>query len=189
MKKLVLILFVIAFAFPAISQEPTKQKEVGLVFSNLSNFGFTYKIGTEKAMWRFGSMYTSGDFLIYENDANSNNTFSLGFSLGKEYRKKVAEKLEFRYGADISMTSRFNKYKTTSNSTLRLTPGINAVVGLNYLINDHLVFGAELLPGIYYNYLKQKTDNNVILTTTTVKEFWYDFSTNSAQLSLVYRIK
>lgn len=188
MKKLLTIFMILAMPLFILAQENTKQKEVGLTFSSLDNFGFTYKVGTEKAMWRFGTMYTNGQFVTID-ETKPTNTFSLGLSFGKEYRKKVAEKLEFRYGGDISMSSTFRKYNETNSSTLGLSPGINAVVGLNYIINDHLVFGAELLPGISYNYSNQKTDNNGIITSNTYNALSYNFSTNSAKLSLVYRIK
>ena len=89
-----------------IAQEAKKQKEVGLVFNDFNNFGLTYKFGIEKSMWRLNTLFMSGSDSKEESDENELKVSSIGFGVGfgKEFRKGITEKLEMRYGADISFS-------------------------------------------------------------------------------------
>jgi hypothetical protein len=57
MKKSLLILFALSYAFIGNAQETVKQQEVGLVFRSLNNFGLTYKVGTKKSLWRYQALF------------------------------------------------------------------------------------------------------------------------------------
>jgi len=61
MKKMISILVVMALVSSLFAQEKTKQREVGLAFTNFDNFGITYKIGNEKALWRYNLLFLSGN--------------------------------------------------------------------------------------------------------------------------------
>jgi len=200
MKKLLLIFITLTMSAMVIAQEKSKQKEVGLVFSSLDNFGLTYKTGSEKSLWRFNTLFISGssfketaDSLDYEQ---SNKGFGLKF--GKEYRKVIIEKFEFRYGADISFSYNQSKNIVDDKSisdrdrTIEQTiysPGINLVIGFNYVFKEHLVVGAELLPNFSYSTGKSKetgyTYNNDV--ERNISGFSYGLSNTSALLSLSYR--
>jgi len=89
MKKNVLILLTIIMSYTLMAQQ--KQKEVGLVFNNLNNFGLSYKTGTNKALWRFNTMFISGYNINSSSDrdsisdVNNENLFGFGISMGREF--------------------------------------------------------------------------------------------------------
>lgn len=125
----------------------------------------------------------------------------LSARLGREYRKNISEKLELRLGADLSFTYNRSKYdyndkSINNNDILRKQttygPGINLVLGLNYVLNDKFIFGAEILPA--YNYVtgtaidKDKYINNGKSVKSDFSGFSYGLSNTSALLTLAYRL-
>ena len=107
MKKSLLIVLCLSMSYYLMAQEneKVKQKEIGLVFSNLDNFGLTYKTGTEKSLWRFTTLFISGDNIEETEDSllSKQNKLGFGVKIGKEYRKNIAQNLELRFGADLSI--------------------------------------------------------------------------------------
>ncbi|MDA3944587.1 MAG: hypothetical protein PF694_13735 [Bacteroidetes bacterium] len=204
MKKSLLIVLCLSMSYYLIAQEneKVKQKEIGLVFSNLDNFGLTYKTGTEKSLWRFNTMVISGDNIEETEDSlfSTQNQLGFGVKIGKEYRKNIAENLELRLGADLSFSYSHSKIELddkTVNDFDRLReqsiyrPGVNLVFGFNYELSDNFVIGAELLPNFTYttgsrtetNYYTYQNDEE----NTDFSGFSYGLSNSSALLSLVYR--
>jgi hypothetical protein len=187
-------------SFFVIAQETIKRKEVGLVFRNLDNFGLTFRTGTDKALWRFTTLWISGSTFdqVADSSTHKQNSAGFGIELGKEYRKAIAENLELRLGVDISFTYTQTKSdyddKTVydsdrQNEHTRYMSGVNLVFGLNYVVNDNLVIGAELLPN--FSYTTGTSVENNIFTNYEVKSdisgFSYGLSNSSAALSLAYR--
>jgi hypothetical protein len=199
MRKLLLFISIIGLSATTFAQENPKQREVGISFRNFDSFGLTFKTGTEKSAWRFNSLLTNG--------TNSNNTldsvssklsnFGFGVGIGKEFRKKITEHLEFRYGADVSFN--YSIAKSNSNDLSYLDedwsvihkyyyPGINLVLGFNYLFNEKIVLGAEILPMFsYHTHINESVDVNDVLTKESTSSFAYGLSNTSIQLSLSYR--
>ncbi|NQU34819.1 MAG: hypothetical protein HQ521_16445 [Bacteroidetes bacterium] len=200
MKKLLLIFITLTMSVMVIAQEKSKQKEVGLVFNSLNSFGLTYKTGTTKSLWRFNTLFISGNSTEEVSDSINRKQSNMGFSIkfGKEYRKLIVDDLEFRYGVDLAFAYSQYTYNTNdrsiadndnTNEKTSYTPGINLVFGLNYIFNDHFVIGAELLP--YFNYTVGKskitsfrTDD---VTESDISGFSYGLNSTSVMLSLVYR--
>ncbi|MCX6234995.1 MAG: hypothetical protein NT175_09800 [Bacteroidetes bacterium] len=202
MKKVLFILIALSMSFIVMAQEKPKQKEVGLAFSSLNNFGLTFRTGTNKSLWRFNTLLILGSNRTQNEDSSELITNSIGFDtrIGKEYRKNIAENLELRYGADLSFSFDYSKYdhndksadnedRLSESTTYR--PGINALFGLNYVINNKFVIGAELLPG--FSYLIGKTTQKNISNNesqevkTDNSGFNYGLSNTSALLSITYR--
>ncbi len=104
MKKSLMTLLCLSMFHFLMAQEKGKQKEIGLVFSNLDNFGLTFKTGTDKSLWRFNTLFISGLSTDQTADSvvNKENNMGFGVKIGKEYRKDIAENLELRFGADLS---------------------------------------------------------------------------------------
>ena len=184
-----------------MAQENSKQREVGVVFSSFDNFGLTYKTGTEKSLWRFTSLLISGRNTKEVGDSLENNQNNIGFGIkfGKEYRKVIVKNLELRYGADLSFSYNHSTSKNVDISLYNIDlvneqtiyqPGINLVIGLNYVIKDRFVIGAELLP--YFSYItgKYKRSNfrNDEIIESDISGFLYGLSNTSALLSLSYRL-
>ncbi len=200
MRKSLLILLCLSMSYYLMAQDTVKQKEIGLVFSNLDNFGFTFKTGTDKSLWRFNTLFISG--YNTDNTADSlvikQSNIGFGIKIGKEYRKDLVDNLELRFGADLSFSYNQSKYdyndKTINdydsmNESTTYQPGINLVLGLNYKFNDKIVLGAELLPSLSYS-----TGTTIVKSHYMVEElktdisgFNYRLSNTSVLLSLSYR--
>jgi hypothetical protein len=199
MKKTFLILLTIASTFSISAQEKTKQKEIGITFSNLHNFGLSYKFGNSNSVWRINTLFASGSNIDQTNDSLERNNKSSRFTLkfGKEYRKTITDKLEFRYGADLSFGYQTSETvyddKSSLNNdllykTLTYRPGANLIIGFNYLVSENIVLGAEILPG--FNYITgthSEFDSNNIENETEISGYYYGLSNTSALLTLAYR--
>lgn len=201
MKKALLILMTLTLSISIMAQEKTKQKEIGIVFNNFDNFGLSLKTGNEKSMWRFNTLMITGRNQDEIADSTENKQKNMGFSIkfGKEYRKAIVENFEFRYGADLSFNYSKSEYenigesfyyRSSKNKKTTYQPGINLVFGFNYVINDNIVIGAELLPHFtYITGTSTKTDyyNNEI--KSDISGFSYGLSNTSALLSISYRFR
>ncbi len=200
MKKSLIIIFSVCLTFTLSAQEQSKQKEIGLVFRNFDSFGLSFKKGTTNSLWRFKTLVLTGensfdnqeDTLIYKKSG-------IGFSvsLGKEFRKTIVENLEFRFGADIYFS--YSRFKSDTNDKtindnddvskhMIYRPGLNLVLGLNYVIKDKFVIGAEIQPGVSYAYNVSKEKlNNADETKADNSTFTYGFSNTAVLVSLSYR--
>ncbi len=198
MKKSLAIIATVIMPFFVMAQNSTKQQEVGIVFSNVNNFGLTYRIGTDNALWRFNTVFISGGDSKTRADSLAINRSDLGFgiSVGREYRKRIVENLELRYGVDLSFRYSQDNYsylntngtdRTYESNTTTYQPGINLIFGLNYLFNSKLVVGAELLPGFSYKTGETERRENEEITKIDISGFNYGLSNTSLLLSVVYR--
>ncbi len=202
MKKSLLILTALTMSFFLMAQGQSKQKEIGLVFSNLDNFGLTFRIGTEKALWRFNTLYLSGHNVTQTSDSSETKSISNGFGLklGREWRKTIVGNLEFRIGADLSFN--FSKLindiddKTLNDQDMvrestTYEPGINLVLGFNYVIHDQFVIGAEVMPSFSYimgtSVTKAYYNNNGNEVKGKISGFNYGLSNTWVLLNLIYR--
>ena len=186
--------------FVTVLSAQDRIKEAGLSFYNLDGFGLNYKVGTPEKLWRFNSMYGSGynhrdtDVSIQTDRKN----FGVTFSAGREFRKSLADDFEFRYGFDISFgyeRYRFESRNVDTDARLALekrkayNPGVNAVLGINYLIKKQIVIGAEVLPGISYRTGTKENLNVYNGETSEVKssDFNFGISSSSVLLVIAYR--
>lgn len=178
------------------AQENAKQREVGLTFYNLEDFGITFKTGTNKSLWRFSTLSFSGSNHFYDDLSSANARFGFGFRVGKEYRKNIAENFELRYGADLLFQYRNSKFSDDisdpDNKSIRkdYLPGINLVLGFNYVFNDKIVLGAEFLPRLVFShqtFVRNDSINNNEEIKNSLYSIQYGFSSDSVLLSLAYR--
>jgi hypothetical protein len=185
-----------------MAQERSRQDEIGLVFSSLNNYGLTFKIGTEKGLWRFTTLNLSGNSqkTVADSLTTKNTTTGFGLKIGREWRTTIIGNLEFRYGADLAFTYSHSKNETddtyvdkfsdTFESTT-YTPGINLVLGFNYVFLNKFVVGFEALP--YFNYAtgtttqKNSNSNYTNEVKSKLSGFTYGLSNTSLLVSLVYR--
>ncbi len=201
MKKSFLVVLCIVLSYTLIAQESNKQKEVSIVFSNLENFGLSYKTGTEQSLWRFNTLLASGGNLNSFADSVDTTNKSLSFTVkfGKEYRKFLADNFALRVGADLS----FGFSKSTNHQDdltvdepdeiydrTYYSPGLNLVFGFNYYWGDHFMVGAELLPSFTYRtgtITSKSSFMDYEEMTTDISQFYYGLNSNSLLLSLSYR--
>jgi len=107
--------------------------------------------------------------------------------------------LDFIYGLDLKYSYFYsytnNKYEEyplmdVERMEYNHAPGANIVLGFNYLINESIIFGIELLPGGSYAMGKRTetysgdTERDVDFDKTHLS---FGLSSSSAILSLAYR--
>lgn len=201
MKNAIYVFTLFLLSFSLAAQQTPAQKEVGLMFNSLDNFGLTYRIGNQKALWRFNTVLISGGTEETAGDSTWSTTNELGFNLraGREYRKEIVEHLELRYGADVSFGYSQSSSETDDESyrnsdrsfeSFTYESGVNLVIGFNYLISEHFMIGAELLPGFTYATGERASSQSNSALGEEKSEFanyTYGLSNNSAWLSLAFK--
>jgi hypothetical protein len=202
MKNFIFIFSILFFSYNLFSQESIKQKEIGITFYNLNSFGLTYKSGTNTSLWRFNTIFATGNNQKYTSDSvtTKQNSFGVGLRAGKEFRKLITPKFELRYGADLSFSVNQSKSKNvsltsykyeTSQNITTYNPGLNLVFGFNYLLGDQLALGIELMPGISYSTGKYtqtaKTPSHFKTDKQDISNFSYGLNNQFAMLSLSYK--
>ena len=202
MKKTLFFFATFILSLFVTAQSSNKVSELGLVFSNADQFGLTYRVGNEHALWRFNALSLGGSIntipltstLNSDNTLNSANSLSFGISVGREYRIPINNLVDFRYGADLSYSYSRNyteensdNINNFSNQTLvNNTPGINLVFGLNFKLK-YLIIGAELKPNFQYNF--GSTDTTEGTNSTEYKDqtsLLFSLSNLPVQFSVVY---
>lgn len=202
MQKGIIVAVIVILSATAFAQENEKVrvKEVGLTFYNFDGFGITYRVGKENALWRFNTGFGNG-IQEYAGD-NVRSNFSIGTNVGREWRKEVTSKLDFRYGVDLQYS-----FATNSNENSNLTNvsenknvlhfgGINVVLGFNYEISKSVFIGAELLPFFGINYSESESYSefadqfgivNITQSESSTYSNRFGIQNNSALLSVAYR--
>lgn len=199
MKKIKISLFFILASLVLTAQETPKQQELGLVFRNLNSFGITYRVGTPDALWRINSTLFSGGHSQSEIDSMQYRQDRLGLdlSVGREYRRPLSDKINFRIGADVLLGYEFNRQRRDGNS---LNPdfeafigeaqiGLSLITGINYQLNEDFILGLEL-NGPTLSYTLERYDrafgsDEELEWTSTIN---YGFSNYGVLFSLVYII-
>jgi len=202
MKNYLFIFILLFIAHNFYGQDPIKQKEIGITFSSLNNFGLTYKSGTNTSLWRFNTIFATGNNQKNTSDSliTKQNSFGVGLRAGKEFRKLITPKIELRYGVDLSFSVNQSKSKNvsltsykyeTSQNITTYNPGLNLVFGFNYLLGDQLALGIELMPGISYSTGKYtqtaKTPSHFKTDKQDISNFSYGLNNQFAMLSLSYK--
>jgi len=202
MKKKLFTLLIFSMSLLLMAQENDKLKEIGLTFYNLDNFGMTFKFGNVNGPWRINSFLINGNNSNFTQDSSSRKAsrIRLDIRFGKEYRKSISENFLLRYGADLTFNYSYSSSESiisriensnSEDSQIKYEPGINIVLGINYIINKDLIFGAEYLPGISYSIIKTKyvrdNDNGVYESGHDTHGISYGLQSGAALLSLSYR--
>lgn len=198
MKKAILITTMV-LCFTLVSAQESI-RELGLSFKNLDYFGLNYKVGTQERLWRFNSMAGSayGGKETYLSSEMERKGFDVALSVGREFRRDVADDFQLRYGFDLSLgygqsnaeSKQVDQAGISSSEKQRsLSAGMNAVVGVNYLIKGKIVIGGELFPGLSYNRNKIERTNFIDDSASEQKNsrLGFGFGTSSVLLVLAYR--
>ena len=168
---------IISFCITSIhsfSQEKKKVLEIST--SSFDQFIIKYKFGNKKHLFRLSTGYLNGSSSDYSvsdiNDINSG--FGIGF--GIEFPRNLNDRLILYYGPEL----RTNFYNTTgSNEEIQYGAGVYGILGIACYLNNTIRLGAEISPGIRYDYYRDKNNNNY-----TSKIFRYGFSNSGAELVL-----
>jgi hypothetical protein len=180
----------------SFGQEKERVKEIGLGFSNLDEFGFVYKTGHQKSMWRFNVISLHNSKSDVEQDGLTDNELKnsgFNFSVGKEYYNDLTPKFQFKYGWDIFYGFTKSKQKEIASNLYTDRDkfenknrycGVNLVLGVNYPINDHIVLGAEVTPALQWHKSKKEQNDETIYENTGHS---FGFSNHNARITLSYR--
>jgi hypothetical protein len=194
-----LAMFVLAWNC-GISQD--RIKEIGLTLEGFDDFGINYKVGKPDALWRFNSVFISGgrsESSFTSDSEEIQKSFGIGVGIGREFRKPVVENLQFRYGVDItfnyytSESEQIRDYDPYYNKTVnrnQYRPGLSLILGVNYIIKEKFIIGAEILPGVYYSTAEDATDyhnSNEADTHLDSSSFGFQGSLSTAVVTLAYR--
>lgn len=191
------ILFAMFLLSYMVSAQSKQVRELGLVFSNADQFGLTYRVGNEHAMWRFNGLNLSGTF-----DSGTQNTIAssidnigFGLSIGREYRLPINKQFDFRYGADLlyNYSRTYSEKENTDASQNSIeqtivnhTPGMNLVLGFNLNLK-YFILGAELKPIVQYYVKTTDITTNINSTEHVDQSRWMiGLSTSPVQFSIVY---
>jgi hypothetical protein len=207
MKKLIPALTAILLTLYISARGQTEQNEVGIVFKDLNDFGLTFKTGTPNALNRFTAVILSGYNDSHDADSENykENEIGFGIKVGREWRKRITKTFEFRVGLDISYNYSKYKYETDYKSAALgydkvveegsdYTPGINLVLGFNYVFAKVIVLGFEAMPFISYSTGSSSVEEyyglqNWVASSNNNSGFSYGLSSSSLVLSVSYRFE
>jgi hypothetical protein len=182
------------------AQEKTSSRlhQVGITFSNLNSFGAIYKTGNDKTLFRLSLLslgYVNSNTFGRDQDSVEYKTSQLAAGIRFGFEKHIPVNKEFCFlaGAEFGFEyRRVNMPGYSGNDNKRIdwtiTPGIYLLLGAEYVLKNHWVFGAEITPGVWFDYGKSTTTTNGdISTEITNQVFNAGFKSNSAALSVAYR--
>lgn len=151
------------------AQEKRKSKELGITTSKFSitdlPFSLVYKWGQDDKFWKIEAANIGGEASLpsiridtITQDEPSYN-FGLGFTLAKEKRHAIREKITVFHGIRFGLASSYYRQKdiySTSNRNYILTTRYNVIpsvgygLGIMFDLDDHFYLSAELNPMISY---------------------------------------
>lgn len=178
---------------------PRHYNQFGVNFTSLNSFGLHFKTGSEKTLFRLNLLaldlgQNSEWGRSQDSIDNKISSFGCGIRVGFEKHIPVVAQFDFIWGIEAGINMNYMKtqqheiyYNDYGSTVWSVAPLVDVVLGATYTISDHLVFGAEITPGIRYSFGKTKSTypNNTIETTDS--DFSFGFSNNSANLSVAYR--
>lgn len=150
------------------TEESTKGRinEPTISFTSFDDFGFIYKLEQKNNWyWRFLLLYGRqyARETVGAEFYHSSSYFAPGLGLGIEKRFSIVRKLQFKTGADVRFS--YGEQEQSTNDDLEdhyysyersyVSYKLNAILGLNYLINEHFIVSVEFTPYILYG--RQKT--------------------------------
>ncbi len=202
MKKLLFILLFTGFLFGAASAQDNPSPrfhEFGISFSNLNSFGLRYKYGNEKTRLRLSLLSINlqalnGSTDNSQNSSNKTTGYGAGIRFGFDHRIPLYKNFSLLLGAELGLTYNYSHQTTkTGNDTITseikdktFSPGISFIFGLNYVVQDHLVLGAEINPTLSYNMLSDQRLNPQSYTNKT-NTLNFSLTNSGAGLYIAYR--
>ena len=196
------LLLVSALLFQIQLFGQNKQHEIGIRFSNSNNYGIDFKFGQKHAMWRISTMYIGyDDYSAIEEEFYDLLNYGASFSFGKEFRKEVTSKLEFRAGLELFAQHNLQEFDTPiqindnryiykiSNTTT--AGGLKFVIGSNIQLKKHFLLGIEVLPSLGYIHQESNSEYPVASGNSDEKiikkGIQFHAKNTNAKVTLAYR--
>jgi hypothetical protein len=143
-----------------------KRKEIGVSNLSLSGASLLYKKEVKPDVyrrWNFG--FT--DIGFSKGEKSQSISSRLSFSIGKEKRKNIVEKLSFIHGAQYGLSLSFNTDSNNANTnisyyntSLYINPNFGYLFGAIYQINKRFYIGVESVPSLYTSLSYSKDTSN-----------------------------
>ena len=157
-----------------------ENRELGIRLAGFQDFDFIYKKGREEnKLTRYRLGFANLDFQNAINNQNFN--LSLGFAIGAEERRSIAENLQFIHGLEPTLSLALSTTDDIFN--LRIRPGIGYVLGFQYNVSDKFYVNIETIPSLSTSFI---IDNNGFNDMYSINA---GFNSNAIALSLVYQFK
>jgi len=179
--------FIFTIAFLCIGQINSNaqdvNREIGISFSNFTDFGALYKKQVSENKWlRLRVISTN---LSLNNTSLSNNSqFSFGLNIGKEKRKPVGDQLQFLHGINFGLGGTYTKLENSvvEENVERISPfiSIRYQLALQTQLSDQFFVVLQTFPGISFrpNFSSERdTEWNANI----------GFNSSAASLALLYR--
>ncbi len=190
----ILVLFLVTQLSTLAQDINTKIREIGLSISG-NTFGASYKGGNESTLARLSLFSITGSTSKHTSttDSKSNtNAYGLGFSVGFEKRKNIAENFYLYLGSDLINSYQGHNYKTTNSSDNNhgdsYSTGLGFVFGFHYKINNTINVSSEIVPNISYTYEKTSADYNGTIIESKNSGFYYGLNNYAINLTISFTL-
>jgi len=155
-------------------------RELGLRFSGLNDFNIFYKKAKmPDKIIRHRFIVSRLSYSSTRKDAD----LTLGYAVGKEKRKPIADKLSIIYGPEYSMTLAYSNSDGVGGDRigqLNLNPAIGYILGFQYDFSEQFCLAVEVIPAVGGTFSIFSYDENQF-------NVFADLSTNRTALSAMYR--
>lgn len=204
MKKIfMLILFTELLCAPILTfaqeNHTSKYHEFGITFSSLDNFGLRYKFGSEKTMLRLSLLSMNLSTLNTSTDRSQTGTnkttgYGAGIGIGVDHKISLYKNLSLLLGGELGLSYTYNHMTlysdndslTTEYKQMTLSPRVSFIFGINYIVKEHLILGAEINPTLSYTLRSDKRLSPEQYTSNT-NIFGFSLTTAGAGLYIAYR--
>lgn len=142
------------------AQSQSSEREIGLRFANLDNFGLIYKKGLKENKFRRfrlgGSVAYSYAEEIAGSPTSGYNYFRLGgnIAIGTEYRVELAKRFNFVHGPEYMAglgLSVSNNPANITNRQVYANLGFGYILGFQFFISKRLSLNVETIPALFVN--------------------------------------
>ena len=200
MKKLMTIFLLTGCIIGNITAQETPSlrfHEFGISFYNLNSFGLRYKYGTEKTRLRITllalNLASSSQSGRQDSIDQKNRGYGAGFRIGFDHSITLAGTFSLILGGELGLNYNYSYWNTRNPgyspdeyTQWSISPGISFIFGINYVLKDHFVLGAEINPTLSYTYgiskYKQPQEYQV-----TANNLVFNLVTSGAGLYIAYR--
>ena len=184
------------------AQQLPQHNEIGIATGGTNAYSLIYRTGSATELWRFRALTMMGNSNRYKADSlhRSSSNQNFGLYIGKEFRKPISEKMQMRYGGDISLGYSVNRVRRNDISvfnndyndiTRTGRVGVNFVCGVVYHVEKNFILGAEVLPGIDLSYGRSRSttsnNNSTYIAKGSTRAFGYNLSSGWVMLSAAYK--
>jgi len=177
--------------------------ELGLRFIDLNNFGFDFKVGNQKTLYRLSLLAvdlssTKSSGTIHDSTVGpSTQSYGASLRIGIEKRIFLAKNFYLHLGSDVGINYNYTQingnvvpYPDSRWSRWELSPAIYINVGLAYQAGEHFIVTAEFSPSVQYYVGTEKQINAQYGPNyeNTFHRVGFALTTGTVSITVAYRI-